>query len=229
MGPGSGLVEKGPEISWCCNGGDYEELFTARAATSLANRFRRKGLRGSAATVVELLTDLGPKGMTVLEVGGGVGEIQVALLESGVAASAINVDLSPNWETAAQALLAERGLTDRATRLNGDFVHLAASLPKADAVILHQVVCCYPDWKGLLTAAASRANLFVIVTFPRQRPWFTIIAAIENGYHRFRKRQFRAFIHPPEAMIGLLSSLGYAMVADHEGLLWRTAITGRSL
>jgi magnesium-protoporphyrin O-methyltransferase len=81
----------------------------------------------------------------------------------------------------------------------------------------------------LLTAAASRANRFVIVTFPRQRPWFKIIAAIENGYHGFRKRQFRAFIHPPEAMIGLLNSLGYAMVADDEGLLWRTAITGRSL
>jgi hypothetical protein len=164
--------------------------------------------------------------MTVLEVGGGVGEIQVELLESGVAASAINIDLSPNWETAAQALLAERGLTDRVTRLNGDFVHEAPSLPKADAVILHRVVCCYPDWKGMLTAAASQSNRFVIVTFPRQRPWFRVIASIENGYHRLRKRQFRAFIHPPEAMIGLLSSLGYAMVASHEGLLWRTVVVG---
>jgi magnesium-protoporphyrin O-methyltransferase len=176
-----------------------------------------------------MLTELGPKGMTVLEVGGGVGEIQVALLESGVAASAINIDLSPNWETAAKALLAERGLTDRVTRLSGDFVHEAAGLPKADAVILHQVVCCYPDWKAMLAAAASRANRFVVVTFPRPRLWFRVIAEIENGFHRFRKRQFRAFIHPPEAMIGLLSSSGFSMLADHEGLLWRTAICGAEL
>jgi hypothetical protein len=172
-----------------------------------------------------MLTELGPKGMTVLEVGGGVGEIQVALLESGAAASAINVELSPNWESAAHALLAERGLTDHVTRLNGDFVHEAPVLPKADAVILHRVVCCYPDWKAMLTAAASRSNRFVVVTFPRPRPWFRAIAAIENGYHRLRKRQFRAFIHPPESMIGLLSSADYPMVADSEGLLWRTVVS----
>jgi protein-L-isoaspartate O-methyltransferase len=176
-----------------------------------------------------MLTELGPKGMTVLEVGGGVGEIQVALLESGVAASAINIDLSPNWEGAARALLAERGLTDRVTRLTGDFVHEAAGLPKADAVILHQVVCCYPDWKAMLTAAASRANRFVVVTFPRPRLWFRAIATVENGFHRLRKRQFRAFIHPPEAMIRLLETSGYPLIADDEKPLWRTVIADREL
>ena len=166
--------------------------------------------------------------MTVLEVGGGVGEIQVALLESGVAASTVNIDLSPNWETAAKALLSERGLTDRVTRLNGDFVQEAAGLPKADAVILHRVVCCYSDWKAMLTAAASRANHFVVVTFPRPRLWFRAIATIENAFHRLRRRQFRAYIHPPEAMIGLLTSSEFALAADHEELLWRTVVARSS-
>lgn len=165
--------------------------------------------------------------MTLLEVGGGVGEIQVAMLESGGAASAINIELSPNWETAAQDLLSERGLTDRVTRLSGDFVAEAGSLPRADAVILHRVVCCYPDWNAMLTAAASRADRFVVVTFPRPRLWFRTTVAIENGFHRLRKRQFRAFIHPPSAMMGLLTSSGYPVVADHEGLLWRTVVAGR--
>jgi hypothetical protein len=199
-------------------------VFTSRAATGLAERFRRRGLRGSARTIVDALTELRPKGMTVLEVGGGVGEIQVALLERGVAASATNIELSPNWETAAQALLSERGLTDQVTRLSGDFVQEAAGLPKADAVILHRVVCCYSDWKALLTAAASRSNRFVVVTFPRPRLWFRAIATIENGFHRLRKRKFRAFIHPPESMIGLLTSFGYPLIADHEGPLWRTIV-----
>ena len=167
--------------------------------------------------------------MTLLEIGGGAGEIQVALLESGVVASAINIDLSPNWETPAAALLAERGLTDRVTRLNGDFVHVAADLPNADAVILHRVVCCYPDWNLMLKAAASRANRIVVITFPRSTPWFRVIAAVENGYHRLRKRQFRAFLHPPDAMIGLLTSLGFQVVGEHQGLLWRTALTVSSL
>jgi magnesium-protoporphyrin O-methyltransferase len=76
----------------------------------------------------------------------------------------------------------------------------------------------------MLTAAASCSNRFVVVTFPRPRPWFRLIAAIENGYHRFRKRQFRAFIHPPEAMIALLRGAGGPTVADHTGLLWRTIV-----
>jgi hypothetical protein len=186
-------------------------------------------LRGSAATVVDLLTELGPKGMTVLEVGGGVGEIQVALLESGLAASTINIELSPNWEAAAKALLAERGLTDRVTRLNGDFVQEAASLPKADAVILHRVVCCYPDWKGMITAAASRSNRFVVATFPRERLGFRAIVAIENRLHRLRRRQFRAYIHPPEEMIDLLRLSGFPRVGDGEGPLWRTVAAEHSL
>jgi hypothetical protein len=186
-------------------------------------------LRGSAATVVDLLTQLGPKGMTVLEVGGGVGEIQVALLESGVAASAVNVELSTNWEAAAKTLLAERGLGDRVTRLNGDFVQEAASLPKADAVILHRVVCCYPDWKAMLTAAVSRSDRFVVVTLPRPRLLFRVIVAIENALHGLRKRQFRAFIHPPEEMIELLRLYGFPRVGDGEGPVWRTVIAEHSL
>ena len=162
--------------------------------------------------------------MTVLEVGGGLGEIQVALLESGVAATAINIEISTTWEPAARALLAERDLTDRVTRLNGDFVQEAAGLPKADAVILHRVVCCYPDWRAMLTAATSRADRFVVLTFPRPWPWFRMIAVIENGFHRLRKRQFRAFIHPPEAMIELLTSSGFDMATDHKEAVWRTIV-----
>ena len=118
----------------CCPGGDYDEVFTTRSATGRAARFRRRGLKGSARNVVDTLTDLGDEEMSLLEVGGGVGEIQLALLEKGAASSAINIDLSPNWEGEAADLLAERGLTDRVTRLTGDFVEEAATLPHADAV-----------------------------------------------------------------------------------------------
>ena len=165
--------------------------------------------------------------MSVLEVGGGIGDIQVALLENGGARFATNVELSPNWEAAAQDLLNERGLTNRVTRRLGDFVDEARDLPMADAVILHRVVCCYPDWETLLTAAASRASRFVALTFPRPVLWFRAVAAVENQLHRHRRRQFRAYIHPPEAMIGLLASLGYQLASDQSGLLWRTIVAER--
>lgn len=212
----------------CCPGGDYEEVFTSRFATGRAARFRRRGLSGSASAIVATLIDLGPDEMSVLEVGGGVGEIHVALLETGTASSAVTVDLSANWEAEAADLLSERGLTDRVTRITGDFVEQAGSLPNADAVILHRVVCCYPDWKAMLTAALSRANRHIAITFPRPQPWFKVMLVIENWVHRHRRRSFRAFIHPPDAMIGFLTSSGFPVVADYRDFTWRTVVAERA-
>ena len=166
--------------------------------------------------------------MSLLEVGGGAGEIQVTMLESGAAVNSTNVDLSQNWEAAALDLIAERGLTGRVTRITGDFVQQANQLPKADAVVLHRVVCCYPDWEGMLTAAASRANRFLVVTFPRSRPWFRAMIAVENFFNKLRRSTFRAFVHPPDAMIRLLAAKGLTAVADEEDLVWRTIVTART-
>lgn len=218
---------KGAIIPNCCSQGDYEEVFTSREARGTAARFRRRGSVTSAQVMVTQLTGLGVTGMSVLEVGGGVGDIQMSLLENGVARSAVNVELSPNWESAARELLAERGLTDQVTRRLGDFVEQAASLARADVVIMHRVVCCYSDWRALLTAAVSRADHFVALTLPRPVLWFRAVAAVENRFHRYRGRQFRAYLHPPDAMLGLLNSAGFSLVTDHSGPLWRTVIAAR--
>lgn len=201
-------------------------MFTATAATAAAARFQGHGLGRTEQTVVDSLREHGPKGMSVLEVGGGVGDLQVALLEIGVARSTLNVELSPTWEQAAARLLADRGLVDRVTRVLGDFVELADELIAADAVVLHRVVCCYRDWPRLLSTAAAKANLFVVLTFPR--PFTKPMMGLENLYHRIRRRRFRAFVHPPTAMVELLKSGGLSPVAEHRTVLWQTVICARS-
>ena len=54
----------------------------------------------------------------------------------------------------------------------GDFVALA------DKVTLDRVVCCYPDDKALLEAAAARARRLVAFTYPRNR-WY-VIAEVQD-------------------------------------------------
>jgi hypothetical protein len=51
------------------------------------------------------------EGKTLLEVGGGIGAIEIELLKAGMA-RAINVELTPTYEAAARELLVEAGLTD---------------------------------------------------------------------------------------------------------------------
>ena len=111
---------------------DYAEVFPESEARENAARFRRRGLRGISRAVVAQLTDLGIRSSSLLEIGGGLGEIQVVMLESGLADSATNVDLATNWESEALALLKERGLQDRVTRVCGDFVELAPDIVKID-------------------------------------------------------------------------------------------------
>ncbi|HJR86296.1 MAG TPA: methyltransferase domain-containing protein [Acidimicrobiia bacterium] len=203
---------------------DYEEVFSERAARATAARFRRRGLTGTSRTIVAQLTKMGVRG-SVLEIGGGLGEIQVALLERGLADFATNVDLATNWEREAAALLDERGLQDRVTRVCGDFVQLAPTLPRSDLVILNRVVCCYPDWRALLTHACSRAATHLVFSFPR--PWLRPILWIENLFHRVRGRRFRAFIHPAPEMMTLLDNAGFRPIADHRSSVWRTTLVER--
>ena len=209
-------------------------MFTSRQARRTAARFRRNGLKGSAGDLVRGIEGAAARGSSVLEVGGGVGQIQVALLESGLAGSATNVELSSSWEGAGTALLAERGLEDRVQRIQGDFVDRAATLPKADVVVLHRVVCCYPDWEAMLTAAIGRANEVVAITLPSDRWWTRFGIRIGNMACRVSGRSFRGYVHPLAPMISLLQRSGFAIVSETPGNIWRTLIAsarqrGRSL
>lgn len=166
--------------------------------------------------------------MSILEVGGGAGEIQVSLLESGTASTAINVELASTWEDAAQSLLEERGLKERVERVVGDFVDRAEGLPQCDAVILHRVVCCYPDWKTLLAASAWKAGRLVAMTFPVDRLWIREGVWMVNLICRIRGQSFRAYVHPPKMMIDFLRSNGFVVAFDDRRVVWRTLVATRA-
>jgi magnesium-protoporphyrin O-methyltransferase len=211
-------------LSSCCDRNEYGEVFTAKEAEDVARRFRRRGLTGTRAELAAAVQAIAPPGATILEAGGGVGDIQITLLEAG-AERTTNVELSRSWEAAAEELLAEHGVRDRVTRVLGNFVEV--DLKPADIVILHRVVCCYWDWNGLLQTAAARARRAVGLTFPVDRWWTKGFLALANIPNRVRGRTFRAYIHPPSEMIGALTRLGFEVAHDHAGPVWRTVVLQR--
>src|SRR5262245_32247478 len=86
----------------------------------LPRRFRMQGVRKhgvdkTARRMVEFLEQRGIEGASVLDVGGGVGEIQIELLKRG-AARAINFELSPAYDEEARKIIREAGLEDKAER-----------------------------------------------------------------------------------------------------------------
>lgn len=210
----------------CCYSGEYAEFFSERRARRTARHYLRKGLRGSARDLADGVAEAGVAGAAILEVGGGVGGIHVDLLKRG-AAEATNVELSPSWENPAAHVLARQGLEDRVHRRIGDFVATADEVPAADVVILHRVLCCYPDWPAMLGAAMAKSRRVVAFTVPVNRWWTRTAIRMGNALLRLRGRQFRAFVHPAGPMFRALDAAGFHVHSDRPRLVWRTITAER--
>jgi len=70
-------------MSDCCSPKGYRSIFSAKRAQAEAQRYRRRGLDRTSRRIVELLKQQGIMGRTLLEVGGGIGAIQIELLRAG--------------------------------------------------------------------------------------------------------------------------------------------------
>lgn len=171
----------------CCAGGHaYEEEFSRDFARSTARRYLRRGLSTVAGRMVTFLESRGVEGASVLEIGGGVGYLCVELLRRG-AATATNLDLSPNYEEDASDLVARYGLAGRLARLNLDIAQEPGAVPPADIVVLNRVVCCYPDYAGLLSAAGGHARSLLVMSYPTANPLTAFWSSASGTAPGFRR------------------------------------------
>ena len=99
-------------MAGCCPSRDYRRIFNERFARRLTNRYRKRGLDKTARTMVEFLQAVALEGASVLEIGGGVGEVEIELLQAG-AARAQNLELSPAYEEQAHRLAKQAGVQGR--------------------------------------------------------------------------------------------------------------------
>jgi hypothetical protein len=83
-------------VAKCCST-DYRRLFNGKYASRDAKRYRERGLTGSSRALVTLAGDV--RGASILDVGGGVGAIEIELLAVG-AERATSVELSGGYEAA---------------------------------------------------------------------------------------------------------------------------------
>ncbi|MEW6583284.1 MAG: class I SAM-dependent methyltransferase [Actinomycetota bacterium] len=203
----------------CCTATGCDEFFSDRVARRDAARYRRRGLDGTARRIVALARHTGVAGRTILEVGGGVGAIQIELLRAGAAHAEI-VEISQAYAPHAARLLDEAGLAGRVERRHLDFAASPDEVPPADIVIMHRVVCCYPDIGALATAAAGHARRMLIVTSPRDAWWTRLGVAVVNLVQRLSRRTFRVHLHPPSTLAALARGQGLEPAHMHRGRLW---------
>lgn len=203
----------------CCEPRGYEQTFSHRFARRMARRYRRRGLSRSARAIVAFLADRGIEDASVLEIGGGVGELHVELLRRG-AARATNLEISSNYEHEAAALLERSGMADSVDRRFLDIAQVPDEVERADMVVLHRVVCCYPDYERLLGAAASKAGRLLVYSHPPRNIVTRTMFSAENGMRRIKGDTFRAFVHPPAAMLKAAVQPGLRNTYRWRGFGW---------
>jgi 2-polyprenyl-3-methyl-5-hydroxy-6-metoxy-1,4-benzoquinol methylase len=206
-------------VAGCCSPTEYRRLFNRKFAARDLRRYRRHGLTGTAHHLVDLAGDVG--GASVLDVGGGIGAIEVELLARG-AERATNVELSGGYEDAAATLLAEHGYGERVDRRVADFV--ADPGEPHDIVVMHRVICCYPDVDALVGTAAARANRRLVVTLPQRRLWTRVGLTAINVWLRLSRCGFRTYVHPFARVASAAEAQGLRLERrERNGLVWESA------
>jgi len=204
----------------CCDPRGCDEFFGGGFARRVAKRYRKRGLDKTAARMVAFLEQRGLENASVLEIGGGVGEIHLELLKRG-AARAVNLELSRAYDREALSLMREAGIdAARADRRVHDIAADPDAVEPADIVVLHRVVCCYPDYERLLGAAAGRAGRLLVFSHPPRNAASRAAVALQNAAFRLMRKQFRTFAHPPQAMLDVCRARGLTPAYGHAGVVW---------
>jgi len=209
-------------VASCCDPRGCDRFFGRRFARRVARKYREGGLDDPAQRMVDFLAERNLEGATVLEVGGGVGEIQIELLKRG-AASAVNLELSPGYDEEAGRLLRENGFEERVQRRLHDIAAAPAAVEPADVVVLNRVVCCYPDYERLLGVAAQHARRLLVFSYPPRNPVSRLLVSAQNLVFRLLRREFRTFAHPPARMLAVLEREGLHRTYAHHPRIWQVA------
>ena len=201
-------------------------MFGERFVRKAVRRYRRRGLDDRSRWLFDHARQPGSEGASVLEIGGGIGTISLALLRAG-AASATLLELSPAYEPAATELAVEQGFAGRARFVLGDLAAEPDLVPPADVVVLHRVVCCSPHGPALLAEGASHARRVLVFSYPTRALWLRVAVWTLNRSLAALGREYRMYLHDPARLLAAAASSGLTPVAKQREGLWYLAAFGR--
>ena len=209
----------------CCEITD--NAFSEAEARAEIKTYRKRGPAKQTKLILEAIRSLGLKDATLLDIGGGIGSIYHELLKD-VVREATHVDASSAYLKEAKEESARLGNSERVKFIHADFTEVASDLPPADIVTLDRVVCCYPDYRGLLKAAANRSQRALAMTYPRETWYMRIGLQVINFFQRLMRNPFRVFLHPVAEMESLLQREGFVKTSMRRVSVWEMALYQRS-
>jgi len=207
----------------CAAGNEFGERQARRDLAS----YRRSGPDRTTRWLLEGLTGDGVTGLSVLDIGAGIGAVHLELLRAG-AARAIDVDGSPAYVAVARTEAARQGVGERVSYVVGDFVERAPAIEPVDLVALDRVVCCYPDMGELVRQSVARARRRYGLVYPRDAWWIRAGSAAFNAVARVTRRRIRTWVHRTADVDAIVRAAGFLPRLERSGLFWQVVVYERA-
>jgi magnesium-protoporphyrin O-methyltransferase len=206
----------------CC-AGEALDIFSEKGARRELRRYLRNGLGGDDAKLIASWAEEGGlEGATVLEVGGGIGQVQTELLRRGAAGGTVAEVVAGYGEAAAELARAAE-VSERTSFVLADLLETPEAVEPADIVVLRRVVCCSPRGPELLGIAAGRARRTLLASYPRNRASNRFFARLQNAFFGLIRKRVRVFIHPPAELEREAARYGLRRTRVSQGTIWETA------
>ncbi len=208
----------------CCGA---DQLFDLKGAEKELKKYKKKGPGKVTRKLIELLKkedDL--NGNTLLDIGGGIGAIQWGFLENG-GKSTIDVDASNGYQHVAKTYAKELGFEEKAKYVFGDFVDQSAAIDEVDFVTMDKVLCCYPDYEGLLKQALLKCKKSILISYPLGGMISEFIAQLNKIYFYFKKNPFRTYIHSPKQIEKFIIDHGFEVKYKSISFPWHVQVYQR--
>ena len=201
-----------------CEG--IEQLFSDKYARSDLKAYRKNGAAKSTLMLIEAIKAQNLEAAELLDIGGGVGAIQLALLKAGFVSSKV-VDASESYLAVAMEEAEQQGLRERVNYQHGNFVEIAAQLSPVDLVTLDKVICCYDDMPSLVSKSVGLAKQYYGIVFPNEG----LLSRIQNGLYNFWMRvinnPYRSFIHATADIEAIIFEKGFKRSSYQRQALWQ--------
>jgi len=198
-------------------GPDREQPDVETASEDYARRFA--GSVGAwfldlqARSTLELLRRV-PPGATILDVGGGHGQLAPALLEAGY--DVVVLGSAPDAGTR----IARYCETGRCRFTVGDLINLPYPARSFDVVISFRLLPHMRAWRRVIAEACRVARTMVIVDYPSRRS-INVLSSRLFGLKRRIERNTRPFtLFRPRDIAGAFAEHGFAISGSAPQFLW---------
>tara|TARA_B100001750_G_C15388391_1_gene536150 strand:- start:52 stop:657 length:606 start_codon:yes stop_codon:yes gene_type:complete len=198
-------------------------MFDKKSAKRDLKRYLKKGPSTTTKILLNAVNKIGVQGMTFLDIGGGIGAIQYALIKWG-ALNGVSIEASSAYIDSIKEETGENNLTEKVVFKHGDFTTIASDLNSSDIVTLDKVICCYDDMNRLVDLSSKLARKIYAVVYPRDNWWTKLFLPIINFYPKIKGSSFRLFIHPTNKVEDIIINNGLKRIYNTTRLFWQVAV-----